>query len=88
MITDANGKPIVTESMDGRSIKLTEVMSNGKPSWAVDFSPSVSSFEFEEVMMILGDVTRALAQNTLARIREARAMEKVKYKMDEINKEK
>lgn len=88
MITDAHGNPIVTEGVETRSIKITETKIDGKLVWAVDFKPAVSSFAFEEVMMILGDVTRGIAQQALSRVAEAKGMQKVRAQMDALNKEK
>ena len=82
MITDAQGRPIVTEGEKGRSIEILETKVDGKLVWAVDFKPMVGAFEFEEVMMIMGDVTRGIAQQARSRVHEARAMDKVKAQMN------
>lgn len=75
MLTDAQGRPIVSE---GRYIKITETKTpEGKRMWGVDFGPDISSFEFEEVIMILGDVTRGIAEQALRRVKEAKAMQAV-----------
>ena len=88
MITDAQGRPIVTEGIETRSIKIGETKLDGKLVWAVDFQPSVGAFAFEEVMMILGDVTRGIAQQALSRVAEAKGMQKVRAQMDALSKEK
>lgn len=84
MITDANGKPISS----GRSITIGEIVQDGKPTFAVTFEPSAEAFEFEEIIMILGDVTRALAQNARAALHLARTKVKVQQELNKLQGEK
>lgn len=85
MILDKDGKPTAHDGPTGRFISINEMMIQGRPTWAIDFGPAITAFEFEEVMMILGDVTRGIAQQALSKVREARHMAKLKQ---ELNKEK
>ena len=85
MILDKDGKPTAVDGPTGRSISINEMVIKGRPTWAIDFAPSVGAFEFEEVMMILGDVTRGIAQQALSRVHEARIQQKLRA---ELNKEK
>ena len=78
MIVGADGKPMVTE---GRWIRITETKApDGRKMWGVDFS-NIQDFEFEEIIMILGDVTRGIAQQARARVQEARIQREVAEKM-------
>lgn len=86
MIIDPNtGKPTAHDGPTGRVIAIQEMVIKGRPTWAIDFAPAITAFEFEEVMMILGDVTRGIAQQALSKVHEARHMAKLKQ---ELNKEK
>lgn len=82
MLCDAQGNPIVTE---GRSIKIVETKTaDGRKMWGIDFEPNAGSFQFEEVIMILSDVTRGIAQQAMSRVAEAKAMNAVKQKIQEL----
>lgn len=83
ILVGTDGKPLTTE---GRSIKITESTIQGKKMWGVDFEPGIEAFEFEEVIMILSDVTRGISQQALSRVREAKAMQAVAAKIQEMNK--
>jgi hypothetical protein len=79
MLTDAQGNPIVRE---GRSIKISETTTpDGRKMWGIDFAPDIASFEFEEVIMILSDVTRGIAQQARSKVAEARAIQAAKAKI-------
>lgn len=83
MITDANGKPMASEGQDARYIKVVETNVAGKMVWAVEYGPSISNFEFEEVFQVLGNVVSGIAQNARARKREAMAMNQLKGALNE-----
>ncbi len=81
MITDANGKPIVSEGGDARSIKIVETNQGGKMVWALEYHPSIQVFEFEEVFQVLGNVVAGIAQNARARKHEAIMQQKLKTEL-------
>lgn len=87
MILGADGKPTAQDGPTGRVITINEMVIKGRPTWAIDFLPNIAMFEFEEVMMILGDVTRGIAQQALSRVHEARIQQKLKAELA-ANKEK
>lgn len=84
-LVGVNGTPLgVTE---GKKIVISENIlppdqgEAPRKAWGVEFHPSAEAFEFEEVIQILGDVVRGIAQNARARKREIIQMEQVRQKM-------